>query len=255
MSQSAEIVNIANYNLKIYYNDIIKNPLLVNLMPVTLIADIKNKNYIYFDELKNDVKYNIAVMLFEENDIISINTDGDREINYAMLPFTGRTDIDLLANVSNDDLINYFMSYNITINNLFATVYKHEYEVSVFIPSVFMDLKPDSMSKLQTEIDQFIIDIFRKFISTPLGSIPFEPWYGTRIKEYLQQLSKHQVQEMIQLEVNGLAGSIKSYLITNDIANYDINTEVKLIDNGIYASIEYHIGIKINNKNYVIKIK
>ena len=249
------ILNISIYDLKINYIDILNNSLLANLLPITLIGKIKSDGYEYFTKIQHDLQKNIAILLFTKANVIRTQVNGDRVLVHSLLPFTDRSDDQLLSEISDDDLITYFIKYNLEVKNLFTTVYKNEYKVAIEIPSVFLDLKSNEITDLQTDMSEYIINIYRKFISTPIGQIPFQPWYGTRIKEYLHTLSEYQVADMLQIEMNNITGSLKSYLVTNDIMDYDVKAEVNVIENAEYGAVEYKILITINEQKYSINIK
>ena len=250
----SQIVNISNYNLKISFEDIKINPLLTNLFPITLLSKLKTQGYLYLSDLQIQLQKKIAIMLFSNIYVITVTVDGTQQLDHSLLPFTDRSDKQPLSEISDEQLIEYFIKYNIIVKNLFATVYKEEYKVAINIPSVFLDLKSESLDELQTDISQYIIDNYRRFISIPAGTIPFQPWYGTRIKEYLHNLSQYQVEEMLQTEIDGITGSLKSYFIEHGILDYEIQADVAMIENIEYGTVEYKIAITINNQNYLIRI-
>ena len=250
------IINTSDYNIKINYTDITNNPLLANLLPLTIIAKAKDVGYIYYGDLDEQLKYNIAYTLFKDRGIIKIGDDFDTEVlDHSKLPFTDRTDLQPIEEIGQATIINYFIKYNIEVNSLLVTVYKNEYQTIIKIPSIFMDVKPDDLFTFETDINNFIITVYRKFISTPYGSIPFFPWYGTRIKEYLHELSATQVGEMLQAEIDGISGVLKTYFVQNNVLEYNFSAEVITEENVEYGIVEYKIVIIINDIQYTITIK
>ena len=250
------IINTTDYNIKINYNDIVNNPLLANLLPLTIIAKAKDIGYIYYNELDDQLKYNIVYTLFKSQGIIKIGDDFDTEaIDHSKLPFTDRSDLQPIKEIGQAILIDYFIRYNIEVNSLLVTVYKNEFQTVIKVPSIYMDVKSDDLFTLETDVNEFIITVYRKFISTPYGSIPFLPWYGTRIKEYLHELSTTQVGEMLQAEIDGISGILKTYFVQNNVLDYNFSAEVVTEENIEYGVVEYKIVIIINNVQYTITIK
>ena len=244
-----------NYSIKIYYADIKSSSLLTSVLPLTVISRAKNIGHIYYSDLSQDVQYKIAYGLFKNIGIISPNSDNILEIDYYKLPFTGKTGSEPVSNVSQEDLISYFIEYNIKIKNLLTIVYEKENVTAINIPDIFMDCLPDNLFALETSIDEFIVTVYRKFLSTSSGSIPFIPWFGTRIKQYLHELSAYQAAEMIQGEVEGVTNTLKIYFVENDIADTDFLAEVSVMENNEYSSVQYRILITVNNAKYSITVK
>ena len=250
------IINTSDYNIKINYADITNNPLLANLLPLTIIAKAKDVGYIYYSDLDDQLKYNIAYTLFKNQGIIKISGSFDTEVlDHSKLPFTDRSDLQPIEEINQVTLIDYFIRYNIEVNSLLVTVYKNEYQTVIKVPSIFMDVKPDDLFTFETDINEFIITVYRKFISTPYGSITFLPWYGTRIKEYIHELSPTQVSEMLQAEIDGISGILKTFFVENNILDYNFTAEVIAEENTEYGIVNYKIVIIINNVQYTITIK
>ena len=244
-----------NYSIKIYYADIKNSPLLTSVLPLTVISRAKNAGHIYYSDLSQDVQYKIAYGLFKNIGIISPNPDNILEIDYYKLPFTGKTGSEPAANVSQADMISYFIEYNIKIRNLLTTVYKKENVTAISIPDIFMDCLPDNLFALETSIDEFIVTVYRRFLSISSGSVPFIPWFGTRIKQYLHELSAYQAAEMMQGELNGITNVLKIYLAENGIADMDFSAEVSVMENEEYSSVQYRVLITVNNARYSITVK
>ena len=119
------IINTSEYNIKINYTDITNNPLLANLLPLTIIAKAKDVGYIYYSDLDDQLKYNIAYTLFKNQGIIKIEGNFDTEVlDHSKLPFTERSDLQSIEEINQTILIDYFVRYNIEVNSLLVTVTK-----------------------------------------------------------------------------------------------------------------------------------
>ena len=250
------IINTTDYNIKINYSDITNNPLLANLLPLTIIAKAKDTGHVYYNDLDNQLKYNIAHALFKDQGIIRIKSRADNEVlDHSKLPFTDRSGLQPIEEIDQATLIEYFIKYNIEVNSILVTVYKNEYQTLIKVPSIFLDVKPDDLFTLESDINEFIVTVYRKFISTPYGSIPFLPWYGTKLKEYLHDLSAAQVGEMLQAEMDGITGILKVFFAQNNILNYNFSAEVITEENIEYGIVNYKILIIINDVQYTITLK
>jgi len=249
------LINIQDYNIKIAYTHIENNPVLITLLPLSIISKAKELGFVYYDDFNKELKYKVAYRLFKDNNIVRINEEGVECLDHTKLPFTDRIDLQPLAEIDDDLLIDYFFRYNIEVKNILVTVFKNEYQISIKVPSIFMDTVFDDIETLETDIEQFIVVVYRRFISTANGSIPFMPWYGTNIKKYLHDLSVHQVEEMLQAEMDGLTYMLKNYFLINNILNYDFDATVKTEENSEYGTVEYKIIITINETRYTITIK
>ena len=243
------------YAIKIYYADIKNSPLLTSILPLTVISRAKSVDHIYYSELDRQMQYKIAYGLFKEIGIITPNSENELVIDYSKLPFTGKTGTDLVENVSHSDMISYFIEYNIKIKNLLTTVYKKENVTAISIPDVFMDSLPDDLFALETSVKEFIVTVYRRFLSTSSGSIPFIPWFGTRIKQYLYELSVYQVAEMIQGELDGITNALKIYFIEKDIADFDFTAHVDIKENNLFDEVQYRILVTVDNAKYSITVK
>jgi len=252
------ILSQNSFKLKIKYDSIKNSSILTSRLKMSAIIRAKNIGYIYYNELDEDTKYNIAKDVFRNLSIIYRDTKGKYIFDFEKLGIDDRVDKVVVDSISQDDMISYFNKYYIKnendVNNLFTTVYKHEYVVPVASASLFMDTTTGNILELETNINDFIVNTYRRFISTPQGSVPFIPWFGTRIKEYLHDLSVYQVEEMLQAEMDGLTGMLKSYLAENNIAEYNINVKVETIENIEYGIVKYKINVYINDVNYTITI-
>lgn len=118
-----------------------------------------------------------------------------------------------------------------------------------------MDCSLKDITALETNIKEFIVSVYRRFLSTQNGSIPFIPWFGTNIKQYLYKLSSYQAAEMIQGELDGITHSLKMYFVENDIADIDFSALVQVIDNKEYDVVQYKILLTVDNAKYSIIIK
>jgi len=249
------LINIQDYNIKITYSEITTNSTLVNLLPLTVIAKAKEVGYVYFDDFDNNLKYKIALQMFRNSGIIKLNNQGIESLDHSKLPFTDRIDLQPIDEIDEITMIDYFFRYNIEVDNILVTVYKTEYQISIQVPSVFMDTLPNDINLLETNVEEFIITVYRRYISTPYGSIIFMPWYGTKIKEYLHDLSVYQVEEMLQAEMDGVTYLLKNYFILNNILDLDFYVEVKAEENIEYGIVKYRIIITINNTQYTITVQ
>jgi len=244
-----------SYKLKINYSNIKTSPILTSVLPLTVIAKARNIGHIYYADLDIQSKYKIAYLIFKKIGVIYPNINNINVIDYSELPFSRKTGTEAVSNVTQEDLIEYFIKYNIHVKNLLITVYNKEWVTAVDIPSIFMDVKSDDILVLETDIDKMIMNTYRKFLSTPQGSIPFLPWFGTRIKHYLHELSVYQVSEMLQGEIDGVTNALKIYFTEKNILDYEFSAQVSIEENTQYYQIEYKILIKINDKHYTIAIK
>ena len=243
------------YALKIYYIDIKKSILLTSTLPLTIIARAKNAGYIYYNDFDIQTKYKIAVELFKQHGIIFIGDNDIKMLDCKSLPFIGKNDSESVDDIGQNNIIEYFIKYNIQVKNILTTVFHKEYITAVKLPSIFMDCSLKDITALETNIKEFIVSVYRRFLSTQNGSIPFIPWFGTNIKQYLYKLSSYQAAEMIQGELDGITHSLKMYFVENDIADIDFSALVQVIDNKEYDVVQYKILLTVDNAKYSIIIK
>ena len=244
------------YKLKIFYSQIVTDQTLMDIIPLTLVSRAKEVGYTYYNNLAPDAQYKIAIKLFKRAGIIHTNELYIQVLDYAKLQLNERTDQVPVSSIPQDELINNFILYNINVQNLFAVVYPKENVVAVAIPSFFMDTTLNDITRLQTKLDEFILDAYTVFLSTPAGTVPFIPWFGTNLKKYLHDMTPYQAEEMLQFELDGLTINLRRYLSSAGLDSaIEFSADVNLIENEETSQVIYKIVILINNKSYTIEIK
>jgi len=244
------------FRIKIYYEHLIEDFGLSRLIPTTVLNVIKNNKYKYYDELDKEVQYIIALYKFRQLEIVRIDPSGVEYIYFNTFndPNLIGNPPEELTNVGDDELIDYFIRYNHTTEYLFVMVTISDGEIAIKKPYVFMDSLPNDLSLFQYDYEIFTVYTIKNFIQTFNSYIPFQPQFGTGIKDYLQNLDKIQVSELLKYEIDELISELKDYAESHGIS-VDINDpQIDVIESATNSEITYQISVIVNNNLYQYSI-
>ncbi len=244
--------------IKLYYSDIVKIPGITSVLDPVFLSKVYNNKYFYLNELDFETQYQVSVKILRYQKVIYFNFDeGCDYVAYSQFNIDENYQNDMkLSEISEQEIIDNLIKFNNLYNiNKVPVVYSADGSSVSKYPSIFMDIK--NIINWQSDIHEFILNCFKIFLMTPRGTVTFNPEFGTKIKEYLHKLTINQIKEMVEYELNNYALDLFNYLKQYDEnVNIKINTEVKIVTDGITNSIKnLEINIYINNVKYTINIR
>ena len=165
--------------------------------------------------------------------IINLNHLSEDKLN--LIPFSIR----IHAIKNNDSLIDLDLLPYDVVHELLGSI-ESEVNQAPVVEKTTIDLRPvlsvyNDFTTIETKKDA-IIEYIKNYFTVNLGDYPFDPTFGTRLKEYLNTLDTPTQQLLISNEVSGLVKSLsKSFYLPVEIrdltitsANLSVHSEVNI---------------------------
>ena len=244
--------------IKIYYEQVANDFNLMRLLiPSTVLYRIKNEGYLYWDEISPDVKYQIALYIFKKRNIIRLNSNAQEMIYFDKFndPALVNNPPKLVSDVSEEEMIQYFETYNRTTEDVFANVNVDEYKVSVTVPNdIFMDIEHPDHNRFILDYEQFALNTINVFLQTFKGQVVFLPFWGSNIKEYLHTLSPQGIADALRYELQNLLDILRVKAQAQSV-NFEINQlKIDVNESSTHAKVSVSVYLIINQNEYTYHI-
>jgi len=247
-------------NFAVSMTDIINIPKLSSYFDVSFLKD----NKIIFDSFEETKKMEIGIIMLEAYGYISwygkhkyLNFEtffdsfgGENELNYEISKLKNSYYLDL-----NPSTYKYKIDYlpstflMLLLKYFFYSMHSDGKEETKYIKSteVLTDINFNKYQYIKVDDNvEFIINLFKNWINTRHGSIPFSPEYGNSLKELLHEKN-------VMVKSSRVKDSISKFF-TEIEETYKTVSKLKDITINIIGTFGLEIIIDLNIDNKDIKI-
>jgi len=248
--------------IKIYYIVVVQDPELVDQFPPYVLHTLKEKTYVYYDELTEEIQYDIAYYLLKKLGVIRTQVNGSEYLFYDTFKYPEyqlNTPAPLLIDPTDPSVrhqvIVDFQLYSKYNGSIFVPTVDWEYDTSVRYTKTFLDTKINSLSLFEIDPVNYSVNIIKNFIYTHVGSVPFQPHFGSKIKNYLHTLSSSLASLSLKEELQALGSNIEKIVNKEeDVLNIVIE-DVYIDESDVSGNLYMTISLKVNEKQYEIKVQ